>query len=45
VSDPRFDAEALFDEDYLYFYEPLLEEVSDLCGRGHAHAALARRKL
>jgi ubiquinone/menaquinone biosynthesis C-methylase UbiE len=29
VSDPRFDVEALFDEDYLYFYEPLLEEVSD----------------
>jgi ubiquinone/menaquinone biosynthesis C-methylase UbiE len=29
VADPRFDVEEVFDEDYLYFYGPLLEEVSD----------------
>ena len=29
MSAPRFDVEDVFDEDYLYFYEPLLEEVSD----------------
>ncbi len=29
MSDSRFDVEEVFDEDYLYFYGPLLEEVSD----------------
>jgi ubiquinone/menaquinone biosynthesis C-methylase UbiE len=29
VSEPRFDVEEVFNEDYLYFYEPLLGEVSD----------------
>ena len=29
MSDHRFDVEEVFNEDYLYFYEPLLGEVSD----------------
>lgn len=29
VSEPRFDVGEVFDDDYLYFYEPLLGEVSD----------------
>ena len=29
MSDHRFDVEQVFDEDYLYFYEPLLGEVAD----------------
>jgi SAM-dependent methyltransferase len=29
MSSPRFDFDALFNEDYLYFYGPMLEAVSD----------------
>lgn len=29
VIEPRFDVDEVFDADYLYFYEPLLAEVSD----------------
>jgi SAM-dependent methyltransferase len=29
MSEPRFDTADAFDEDYLYFYEPLLAEASD----------------
>jgi ubiquinone/menaquinone biosynthesis C-methylase UbiE len=29
VSESRFDVDEVFDEDYLYFYEPALEEVSE----------------
>ncbi len=29
MSDPRFDVEEIFDEDYLYFYEELLAERTD----------------
>jgi hypothetical protein len=29
VSEPVFDFDEMFDEDYLYFYEPLLADASD----------------